>query len=75
MNFLVDDYDNIRIGRAILLAIVVIIVLPVSLAFYQSYREAKILNATFGTSYSTSDILWTGDTIKEIIQGKPIILN
>jgi len=33
-------------------------------------RNAKVINKEFGTHYTTAEIFWAGDTIKEIIVGR-----
>ena len=40
-----------------------------SICYYQSCKEAKILNKEFNTSYTCGDMFWTGDTIKEVVNG------
>ena len=51
---------------SIILAIMILITIP---CWVSSKREAKILNETCNTNYSTADIFWAGETIKDIILG------
>jgi len=54
------------------LALVAVIVLTLYVA---TKRQAKIINAEYGTHYTTADMFWAGDTIEETIIGNKMRVN
>jgi len=47
-----------------------ILILAYSMALAGAPVKAKLLNESYGTHYTTEDLIWGDDIIKEVIQGK-----
>lgn len=49
--------------------ILVIVLIIFSVSYISAPVQAKLLNQTYGTHYTTEDLIWGGDIIRETIQG------
>lgn len=57
--------------KAFLITVLLAIVLTMfSLCWYQSSIERKLINEKFGTNYTTKEVFWGGETIKELLEGE-----
>lgn len=72
-------WDDLEEQLAVILTVIVIVVavitavvIPITIS---SNRQAKILNSKFGTSYTTADIFWAGETIKRTLIGDKLRLD
>lgn len=71
--WLLDDYEWPILGAffGTLGAVVSgAILIFYSMALAGAPVKAKLLNEAYGTSYTTEELIWGDDIIKEVIQGK-----
>ena len=69
------DYDDL--GMILMLIGIMLCIISVALCIghIANLKEAELINAEFGTSYTAWDMFWNSETIKELLIGKSIRLN
>jgi len=57
---------------AVIIGMVIGVVILGSAAWFAAKQQRIVINRAFKTNYTTSNIFWAGETIREIVQGKKI---
>lgn len=65
------DMTRLFMVMAGIFAVIVLwVVLPIG--WYGAEQSVKLINAKFGTSYTTEQYFWSGETIKTVIEGQKL---
>ena len=68
---MIDKVVDFIMGAFIVFGIVLIFGSPFAL-YISLGKQAELINAEFGTEYTRSDMFFTGETIKTMVEGQRV---